>query len=69
MENLAAMATAMADRSWMSSPASGLGLGDLGVQSSARGKIFGRSCWSPPVCTPTYTAALFPPFQGLQCKL
>lgn len=69
MEDLGAMPTALAHRGWMSSPASGLGLGDPGVQSSARGKILGRSCWSPPVCTPTYTAALFPPLQGLQCTL
>lgn len=69
MENLGAMPTAMADRGWMSSPASGLGLGDPRVQSFARGKSLGRSCRSPLICTPTCTAALFPPLQGLQCKL
>lgn len=68
MEDFGVMSTAMADRGWISSPASGLDLGDPGVQNSARSRFWARAVGHP-VCTPTYTAASFPPLQGLPCKL
>lgn len=69
MEDLGAMPTAMADRGWMSSPASGLGLGDPGVQSFARGKSLGAGAVShPPSALPRVQQPFFPPCKGFSAS-
>lgn len=68
MEDLATMATAMADRSRVSSPASGLGFGDPGVESSAEGRFLAGAVGHPPSALPHTQQPFFPLFKGFSAS-